>query len=379
MVRIALMGLTLAVASGGAPATVGAQSLEGSDAVTIPSGEVREGDLYAAGEAVRVDGRLNGDLVAGARRILIEGQVDGDLFAAANTIDLRGPIGDSTRIAGQMLNVDTTIDGDLLAAGTELLVTENARIAGGIVAAGSLVEIDGTVENGARVAAGEIVLRGTVRGDANFIADRLDLAPGARIIGDLDYRARTPLSPEAAAQVTGTVRYEEPRIDESEEGGAAWGVLLWFWQALAALLTGILVVALFRGIVQRLVTSIAEETTLGALLGFTAFLLVPVAAVIAMVTLIGLPIGIAAALLFGLALYAAKLPIAVWIGDRLLGLAGRPGASPYAAMAVGVVLLYLLFAIPFVGWLFWLAATWLGLGAMVVFGRRYLNGGAQTA
>ena len=64
--------------------------------------------------------------------------------------------------------------------------------------------------------------------------------------------------------------------------------------------------------------------------GFTAFLLVPVAAVIAMVTLIGLPIGFAAALLFALALYAAKLPIAVWIGDRLLGLTGRPGASPYA-------------------------------------------------
>ena len=68
--------------------------------------------------------------------------------------------------------------------------------------------------------------------------------------------------------------------------------------------------------------------------GFTAFLLVPVAAVIAMVTLIGLPIGFAAALLFALALYAAKLPSAVWIGDRLLGLTGRPGASPYAAMAI---------------------------------------------
>ena len=53
-----------------------------------------------------------------------------------------------------------------------------------------------------------------------------------------------------------------------------------------------------------------------------------------MVTLVGLPIGLAAALLFGLALYAAKLPVAVWIGNRLLGLAERPGASPYAATAL---------------------------------------------
>ena len=91
---------------------------------------------------------------------------DGDLFAAGYTIELRGPIGDSTRIAGLMLTVDTTIDGDLLAAGTELLLTENALVAGGLVAAGSLVEIDGTVGDGARVAAGEIVVRGTVNGDA---------------------------------------------------------------------------------------------------------------------------------------------------------------------------------------------------------------------
>lgn len=378
MIRTASMGLALAIVSGGAPAPVGAQAVEVGDALTIASGEVRDGDLYAAGEAVRVDGRLNGDLVAGARRIVVDGQVEGDVFAAGNTIDLRGPIGDSTRIAGQMLTVDTTIDGDLLAGGEELLLTENASVAGGLTAAASLVEIDGTVGRGARVAAGEIIVRGTVNGDVNVIADRLDLAPGARITGDLDYRARTPLSPEAADRVEGAVRYEEP-VEDRDDGGAGFGIAFWFWQVLAALLTGIVAVAALRGVVERLVASIAEETTLGALLGFTAFLLIPVAAAIAIVTLVGLPIGVAAVLLFGLALYAAKLPIAVWIGGRLLGLAGRPGASPYAAMATGVLLLYLLFAIPFVGWLFWLAATWLGLGAMVVAGRRYLDAGASAA
>lgn len=378
MIRIASMGLAVAIVFGGAPAPVAAQAVEVGDALTIASDEVREGDLYAAGEAVRVDGRLNGDLVAGARRILVDGRVEGDVFAAGNTIDLRGPIGDSTRIAGQILTVDTTIDGDLLAGGEELHLTENASVAGGLTAAASLVEIDGTVGRGARVAAGEIIVRGTVNGNANIIADRLDLAPGARITGDLDYRARTPLSPEAAAQVEGAVRYEEP-VENPDEGGAGFGLVLWFWQVLAALLTGIVAVAALRGVVERLVASIAEEITLGALLGFTAFLLIPVAAVIAIVTLIGLPIGVAAVLLFGLALYAAKLPIAVWIGGLLLGLAGRPGASPYAAMAIGIILLYLLFAIPFVGWLFWLAATWLGLGAMVVAGRRHLDSRASAA
>ena len=366
------IALSLAAALAGATAALEAQSFRGGNAVTIRSGAVQEGDLYTGAESVRVHGRLDGDLIAGSNRVLVDGRIDGDVFAAANTVDLRGPIGDSTRIAAQTATVDTTIDGSLLAAAAELIVTDDARIAGGITAAGARVEIDGVVGNGVRLAAGEIVIRGRVEGDANLIADSVDLAPGARITGDLQYQARAPLSPEAAALVDGDVRFEE-RVDDESEGGTPWGVVIGVLQMLAALLTGIVVVALFRGGVQRLAGSAADQTTLSALLGFAAFLLVPVAAGVAMLTLVGLPLGLATGLLFGVALYAAKLPIAILVGDRLLGLAGRPGASPYAALALGVPLLYLLFAIPYVGWLLWLAATWLGLGAMVVSARRHLE------
>ena len=368
--------LILTAALTAAPAPAGAQATEAGAVVTIPSGEVREGDFYTVGEAVRVNGRLAGDLVAAAQRVFVDGQVDGDLFAAGRIIDLRGPVGDSTRIAGDQMTVNATIDGDLIAAGNRLQLLDGAVIRGGVVAAGSNVEIEGTVEEDLRVAAGQIVISGTVLGDANVITDRLELGPGARIDGDLDYRARIPLTPEAAARVAGTVRYEEPTDDDDSDDSAAGSVLFWSWQAGAALLAGMLAVALFRRIVHQLVAAIAGETTLGALLGFGAFLIVPVAAVVVMVTVVGLPIGIIVGLLFGVALYVAKLPIAVWGGGRLLALAGRPNASPYAAMAVGILVLYLLFETPWLGSLIWLAATWLGLGAMVLSGRRYLSADA---
>ena len=372
MIRTISTALSLAMALAGATAALEAQSFRGGNLVTIRNGEVHAGDLYTAAESVRVHGRLDGDVIAGSNRVLVDGRIDGDVFATGNAVDLRGPIGDSTRIAAQTLTVDTTIDGSLLAGVAELIVTDDARIAGGITAAAARVEIDGTVETGLRLAAGEIVIRGRVEGDANLIADSVDLEPGARITGDLQYQARTPLSPEAAALVDGEVRFEE-RVDDESEGGTPWGLVISVLQMLAALLTGIVVVALFRGVVQQLAGSAAGQTTLSALLGFAAFLLVPAAAGFAMLTLVGLPLGLATVLLFGVALYAAKLPVAAWIGGRLLSRVGRGGASPYAAMALGVPLLYLLFAIPYVGWLFWLGAAWLGLGAMVVTGRRHLE------
>ena len=397
MLRKASIALILTVAVANAPAPAGSQPAETglavtdttgggvrelSDAqgtafaaglaVTVPSGEVREGDLYTASESIRVDGRLAGDLVAAAQRLRVDGRVDGDLFAAARTVDLRGAVGDSTRVAGEQVTVNAAIDGDLIAGGNRLQILDGAVITGGLAAAASSVELDGVVDENLYAAAGEIIVRGTIRGDANVIADRLDLEPGARIEGDLDYRTRIPLSAEAAARVGGEVRYEEPVDDE--DGG---GVLFWSWQTGAAMFAGLLAVALFRRLVGRLVAVIAGEPTLGALLGFGAFLIVPVGAAVVMVTVVGLPVGLIAVLLFGAAVYVAKLPIAVWAGGQLLFRAGRTDPSPYAAMAVGVLALYLLFAIPWLGGVFWLVTTCLGLGAMVLSGRRYLtaNGG----
>ena len=372
MARTVSVWLILIVALLWTSASTRAQQVAGGTTVRVESGETREGDLYAMGELVEIAGHLNGDLIAGAQRIRTTGPVDGDLFAGARSVEIRGPVGDSTRIVGDQLTVDARIDGDLLAAGNQIQVLEGARVTGDVMAGGAFIRIDGTVDGDVRLAGGEIVITGTVRNNATLRADRIDLAPGASIGGDLDYQARTPLSPEAAARVMGTVTYEE-QVEDDSSGITAGGVLFWGWQTAAALLAGLLAVALFRGAMQHLVSAIAGETTVGALLGFVAFLIVPAASVVTMVTVVGLPIGVSAFFLFLVALYLAKLPVAVWIGEQLLALAGRSGASPYAAMAVGVVAIYALFAIPYLGWLFWLAATWLGLGAIVLSGRGYLR------
>ncbi len=367
----ASVGLLLAAAFAGAPVPAGAQETSVGESLAVRGGEVREGDLYAADAEVRILGRLAGDLVAVADMVLVDGQVDGDMFAVGMTIDLLGPIGDSTRVVGDQVIANTTIDGDLLAAAYRLLILESAVIRGGVAAAAGTLEIEGTIEKDLRAVAGEIVLRGAVLGDANVTADRIDIAPGSRIDGDLDYRTRVPLTPEAAARVAGSVRYKEPSAED--DGGVVGSLIFWGWQTGAALLAGMLAVALSRRVVQNLVSAITRETTLGGLLGFGAFLIVPVGAVVVMMTVVGLPIGTIAVLLFGAALYLAKLPIAVWAGEQLLARAGRRDASPYAAMAVGILALYLLFEIPWLGGLFWLAATWLGLGAMVLSGRRHLS------
>ena len=370
MIRMSSIWLVLVVALLALPLSGAAQQTDAGPTVRVPDGETREGDLYATGELIEVAGRLNGDLIAAGQRIQTTGPVSGDLFAAGRTIDIRGSVGDSTRVAGEQISLDATIDGDFVTAGNRCEVFEGARITGGLLAACATVQLDGTIDGDVRAAGGEVIIDGTIRGDTHLLTDRVTLGPGARIIGDLDYRARTPLSPEEAARVQGTVSFDE--VEEEDSGLSFGGLIFWGWQTTSALVAGLLAVLLFRRVVPQLISAIADNTTAGALIGFAAFLLIPAAVLMAMITVVGIPVGISALLLFLVVLYLAKLPIAAWAGGRLLGAAGHPDASPYAAMGLGIIALYLLFAIPFLGWLIWLAATWLGLGAMVLAGRAYL-------
>ena len=383
MPRNALVLLTLGVILAGIQTPTGAQEAWPGVGFRVASGEIQEGDAYAFGEQVEIDGRLAGDLFGFGRRVRVDGQVDGDLFAAAQIVDIGGTIGDSARVAAERLTMDGTIDGDLLVAAEETHLERNARITRNVRATGSRVQINGTVDGDLTVLAGEVIFGGTVRGNATLRGDRVSLDPGACIEGNLTYESRVPLSQEELARVAGTARererHDEDDEEEDAEGITMGSVIFWAWQVSAALLMGTLMIALLRGVLLLVASAIPQKATIGTLLGFAAFLIIPIASVVSMVTLIGLPVGLATFLLYWVILYVAKIPVAVWAGGRLLTWAGRPDASPYLALLIGVVLLYLLFQTPYVGWLIWFVATWLGLGTMVLTGFGYLQTRAEGA
>ncbi len=69
---------------------LGEAHVQGGKDVTVAADQVVPDDLYASGEAVRIEGTVHGDLVAAAREIVITGTVDGDVLAAAQSITITG-------------------------------------------------------------------------------------------------------------------------------------------------------------------------------------------------------------------------------------------------------------------------------------------------
>ena len=91
----------------------------------------------------------------------------------------------------------------------------------------------------------------------------------------------------------------------------------------------------------------------------------PIVAVIAMVTLVGFPLGLGLLLALGL-IYAIGYVAGAWV----LGRRVASGASPILAFLAGWGILRVIALIPFLGGLASLVATVIGLGAIVVAGRR---------
>ncbi len=333
---------------------------------SLPAEQSYDGDLYIFAGDTQISGEVHGDLVVWSAAVRITGNVDGDVIVGAGQIDISGNVSDTIRIFGSTANISGRVDGDVVFMGAMLNIQQSAHITGNVVSCGGVLSNQGTVDGDLTFTGGEANLDGTIGGNAKIEADAVRLGPQSAIQGDLTYTSRKDLDMAEGAIVAGsTTSLEKPKREKKVASGIL-GVGWWIWKTLAAMLVGVVLIALVGRAVPTLTDTVGGEAVMGTLIGFGAFLFVPVASFVAIVLIIPLPLGVLALTLFGIALYLAKLPVAVWIGTRLLSLTGKSVPSPYLAFPVGLLTLYGAFAIPWIGNVVWIAATWLGLGAMIL-------------
>src|SRR4051794_20514626 len=236
----------------------------------------------------------------------------------------------------------------LLAAGSASAATDHVVITGGAVVprgqtAGDIIVVDGPVSIAGHATGDVVAVSGPVRvtgrvdGDLIAVSDRAVLGPGARVGGDLRYGDERPvLAP--GASVGGKVSKE----DWADAGnGWGWVSVFGWWLAVSVstLLVGALLVWLAPGALHAADRAVREH--LGATIGWGVAIAigVPLLAILALVTLVGIP--------FGVALLLAAIPVllvayatSAWVVGH--GLLRNRSTSPWAALLAGWALLRVL-------------------------------------
>lgn len=271
-------------------------------------------------------------------------------------------IGKSVHVGGTVL-IDEPVDGSLHAAGGRIVV--EAPVGGDARLAGGRISVRGSVKGDLRVAGGKITIDGPVGGDVSVAGGELELGPNARIAGSLRFRGGD-LQRDPEAQVAGRVSQASGRSHELTPFPKASG--RWLWTAGLMLLAAIIAGAL-PGAPARLQRELRERPWMAPLVGLVALTCIPVAAVLVMITIIGIPLGLLALLGYAALLLVGYVSASVVVGAMLLDrfkpelaavVAWRVAAATLAMLAIA-----LLARIPFVGGLVVFGALVVGVGIIV--------------
>ena len=347
------------------------------NAVNVSEGEVINDDLYIGANTITIDGTVGGDIWAGARTIFISGPVKGSVMAVAQTINISGDIDHAIRVVGEKINISGNIAGDLFVAGSEINIENTAHIKGDILLGAGVINIDGIVDGDIRGGGDKIIISNEVGGDINLEVNELTILSTADIKGSLTYTGEKRAIIQTGAQIAGTTTHKLPEAEK--EQSKTFPLALFssiktkFIGFLMALIAGLLIIL----IAPKRLTSIAESihTRPGPSVGWGSLILfiTPIAAIIVCITIIGLPVGLIALALWGIAIYLAQIPFSLFLGQWIISHFGEVKDSKgfmIGALAVGLFTIKLLTLIPYFGFFIVLTVTLFGLGAIVVNARK---------
>ena len=397
----ALVGGTTVIVDG----TVNGNLVAGGETVTLNG--IVNGDAILMGRTVIVSpsARINGNLFLGAQLAEVSGQISGSLFGGAAAIELRN----GAQVGGNVYSgtysfeslPETSIGRDLFVGAYQVKLA--GELARNLRAGGAAFDLNGLIGGDVNIDLGnaledmdQMPMWWNYYGEdlPEPAKPGLRLGPDAEIQGSLNYTSSVPV--QIGNQVQGgvvqstpvplekTYEYQKPEKTTSP-------ALSWTWKFLrnlvSLLILGSLALWLLPGLLKRS-AGLAGEKTLPALgIGFLAVVLsVPV-------VLMALGVVVALALLFGLVTLGGLAGLIVWVGLTLITvvviafsfvavygsklmvsyLVGKllfekvfkaENTSLWAQFFVGILLISLLIAIPYIGWLFGLLVMLIGLGVV---------------
>ncbi|MFC1955751.1 polymer-forming cytoskeletal protein [Chloroflexota bacterium] len=343
------------------------------DTVTIASGEVVNDDLYFAGGDIVIDGTVNGDIFAVGRSITINGKVNGGVSFGGQTATINGEITNGLRFGGQTIIMNGRIGRDLVVGCSQLSVLSTGRVDGDLIFGAGTAQVNGTIGDSILGGVGEVTLTNNVGGDIALTVDRLAITSSAVIQGNLKYTSPNEASIQSGAIISGDISHlipDKPEKAEMAKGIMAgiFGVIVWkILSYVMIFIIGIILILIVKKRMTLIQTAIQKSPW--QTLGWGALILIatPIAAIIVMITVVGLPLGIISLLLWGIALYLCQVPVALLLG-RLIIRQNRALDSTgimIGALALGLLILFVLRLIPIIGWIVGLLVVLFGLGALI--------------
>lgn len=306
-------------------------------------------DLFLTGETVAINARVNGDILAAAGTVVINAPVTGDLLVLAEEVTINAPIGGAVTAVGWLVRVRADVGGRILVAAATVNVGGRANK---LVALGWTVgiSVSTVIEKYAYVAAGSVEFNGFVRGELRVVTN--------------DFKG----TGVAGSTIHDTIETQIPTwvsVIFRDITGPYAGVqlLLNVLISLGFIVLGVILLALFPRQFSIVHDELLRCPVRDAVTGFVLIVGVGITCVLFMVTLVGLPIAAVLAMLLITCSMLSPLLVSLALGRKIRAAIGLKLGDSWS-FVLGFAILSLLSSLAVVGWLVYVVAVSLGVGAI---------------
>jgi hypothetical protein len=355
-VALLLAGLGAAVM---APAPAAATEFRKGQTAEVRKDESIAGNIFLSGERVEIEGTVDGDVFVAGKDIEIDGHITGDLISAGRTVWIRGQVGGNVRSVGNGLNIVGKVGRNISFCGDTVRIDTKGVVQGSAMMFGSDFNLEGQLGRDLLFMGDRVTVLGKVGGSIDEKGASLEIGSTAQVDGPVKFEGENEPIVSSSAKLASPVQFTK-HVHKREEMGRTsvfWSTVL----AVAFLLYGLV---LFRLMPQFSLDATRAAESYGASLGLGVLVMfaVPIASLIAAVTIVGLFVGLSTFVLWLIALYAAQTVVGALIGQWILGRAGDSWGL-IGRMALGVVIIRAVTALPHGGWIKLLVLLW-GIGAI---------------
>lgn len=345
----------------------GAVETRSGDMVMVPEGKI-QGPLFVAGNDIEINADVDGDVFAAGQTITINGKINGDLLAAGNTIRINGSVSGNARCAASKIELKGQLGQSLTAAAGNIRQLEGSKVNRDVLLFAKELNLSGEVGRQVLGSGDTFRLNGPVGGEIRlWSVNDLKVGPAANIARNLTYGSPKQAAFATEAKVAGTVKWDQiqPKETVRRHEGFNWLSLL-AWFASGVLVWGVFAL-LFPGLWGKLSKTVQRSPWPVLGWGVLFLLVAPLASLLLLVTVIGIPLSLTLMVAYITLIYAGKIIIGDAIG-RLLSRRFGWESRVYEVFPfmIGFAGLILLTKIPVVGFFVNVVAVSMAIGAIIL-------------
>jgi cytoskeletal protein CcmA (bactofilin family) len=310
---LVLAGLCAALAL---PSPAGATEFRKAQTAEVRQDETIKGDIYLSGERIRIEGTVDGDVFVGGKDIDIDGHVTGDVIGGCQSMRVRGRVDGNIRAGGNNGIISGSIGKNVTWFGDSVTVDSTGKVGGSVSMFGGNLAVDGQLGRDILFFGNGVSVNGVIQGGIWEKGNSLNIASTGQVGGRIQFQGENDASVSSGAKLASPVEFTK-RQRKSEYSTGHYYVWRIIWTA-AFILLGLVLFLLLPKFASETVAA-GERVGAPIGLGVLIFFGVPIAAILACITVVGLPLGLLSLGLWFLAVNCAELVVGTVVGNWIFG------------------------------------------------------------